>query len=95
MSRIAAFPDAAMDVDDLYWHDAADGRYRPAVLWTMLGTHTAPGPYGPPNGRRVRVLGITNHLVRDGKFGEGWSAWGEFNLLKQLLPPRQVEHLAR
>jgi len=90
MARIAAFPDAVMQIDDLYWNDDGDGRYRTAVLWTMLGTHTGPGPYGPPTGRRVRVLGITNHIVRDGRFVEEWSEWGEFNLLKQLALPLQT-----
>lgn len=89
MARIAAFPDAVMQIDDLYWNDEGDGRYRTAVLWTMLGTHTGPSPYGPPTGRRVRVLGITNHIVRDGRFVEEWSEWGEFNLLKQLTLPLQ------
>ena len=83
-----------MQIDDLYRNAAADGRYRTAALWT-LGNHTGPGPYVPPTGRRVRVPGITNHLVRDGKFAAGWSEWGEFNLLKQPLLPRQIERLAR
>lgn len=50
LARIAAFPDASMEIDDLYWNDDGGGRYRVAVLWTMLGTHTGPSIYGPPTG---------------------------------------------
>lgn len=87
LARIAMFPDATMHVDDLYWNDDGGGRYRTAVLWTMLGTHTGPGVYGPPTGRRVRVMGITQHRVRDGKFVEEWTEYSEFSLIKQLLLP--------
>ena len=87
LARIAAFPDAAMHIDDLYWNDDGGGRYRTAVLWTLVGTHTGPSRYGPPTGRRVRVMGITNHIVEGGKFVQEWTEWGEFNLLKQLYAP--------
>ncbi len=87
LARIAAFPDAAMQIDDLYWNDDGDGRYRVAVLWTMLGTHTGPSIYGPPTGHRVRVLGITQYHVAGGKFVQEWTEYGEFNLMKQLYAP--------
>jgi predicted ester cyclase len=89
LATLAAFPDATMHIDDLYWNDDGDGRYRTAVLWTLLGTHTGPGIYGPPTGKRVRVMGITQHRVRDGRFVEEWTEYGEFNLMKQLSPPMQ------
>ena len=91
LARIATFPDATMHIDDLYWNDDGDGRYRTAVLWTMLGTHTGPGVYGRPTGRRVRVMGITQHRVKDGKFVEEWTEYSEFSLIKQLLLPLEDE----
>ncbi len=87
LARIAAFPDASMIIDDLYWNDEGDGRYRVAVLWTMLGTHTGPSIYGPPTGRRVRVMGITHYEVVGGTFVQEWTEYGEFNMLKQLYSP--------
>jgi predicted ester cyclase len=87
LARVAAFPDAVMHIDDLYWNDDGDGRYRTAVLWSMVGTHTGPSIYGKPTGKRVRVLGITNHIVQDGQFVEEWTEYSEFNLIKQLLMP--------
>ena len=85
LARIAAFPDASMEIDDLYWNDDGGGRYRVAVLWTMLGTHTGPSIYGPPTGRRVRVMGITQYHVAHRKFTQEWTEYGEFNLMKQLF----------
>lgn len=90
LARIAAFPDAAMQIDDLYWNDDGGGNYRTAVLWTLLGTHTGPSIYGPPTGRRVRVMGITQHRVCGGKFIEEWTEYGEFNLMKQLAAPQPL-----
>lgn len=87
MARVAAFPDAAMHIDDLYWLDEGHGRYRVATLWTMTGTHTGPSIYGPPTGRRARVMGITHQIVVDGRYVEEWTEYGEFNLLKQLYAP--------
>lgn len=94
LARIAAFPDATMHIDDLYWNDDGEGRYRTAVLWTMLGTHDGPSVYGSPTGRRVRIMGITQHRVKDGKFVEEWTEYGEYNLMKQLLLPIEDEEPA-
>lgn len=88
LARVAAFPDAAIHIDDLYWNDDGNGRYRTAVLWSLIGTHLGPSVYGPPTGRRVRILGITNHIVENGRFIEEWTEYGEFNLLKQLYGPQ-------
>ena len=91
LARVAAFPDATVHIDDLYWNDDGEGRYRTAVLWTMLGTHEGPSVYGPPTGRRVRIMGITQHRVKGGKFVEEWTEFGEYNLIKQLMPPIEDE----
>jgi len=31
--------------------------------WTMQGTHYGPGWYGPPTGKRIRILGISHQIV--------------------------------
>ena len=91
LTTLAMFPDATVHIDDLYWNDDGDGRYRTAVLWTLLGTHMGPGTYGPPTGRRVHVMGITQHRVKNERFVEEWTEYGEFNLMKQLLLPMKDE----
>lgn len=86
LSRLAAFPDMRTIVDDIYAEpDPARGGWRVAVRWTQLGTHTGPGLYGPPTGRRVRIMGISHHwLGEDSLFREEYTEWGEFATLKQL-----------
>lgn len=86
LSRLAAFPDMRTIVDDVYMNPDPDhaGGWRVAVRWTQLGTHEGPGLYGRPTGRRVRMMGITHHIIRDGLFTEEYAEWGEFATLKQL-----------
>lgn len=87
LSLLAAFPDAALHVD--HFCALADGpdAYRAATRWTLLGTHEGRGLYGEPTGNRVRVMGISHHLVRDGKFVQEWTLFDEFALLKQIYTP--------
>ena len=87
LGLLGAFPDATLSVDHLYWMgDPARDEYRTAMRWTLIGTHGGPGPYGPPTGRQVRLMGITQHRIRDEKIVEEWAIYDEFALLKQLVP---------
>ncbi len=84
LSLLSAFPDLAVFTDEVFWNNDGEGRYRTSVRWTLLGTHQGPGPYGPPTGKRVRVIGITNNVIQEGRIVEEWTAMGEFALLKQI-----------
>ena len=84
LSVLAMFPDAAIYIDDLYWNGDEYGEYRTAVRWTLLGTHTGPGIYGEPTNRQIAMHGITQHLMRDGRFVEEWTLFNEMQVLQQL-----------
>lgn len=84
LGLLGAFPDAMMTVDHLYWLGNERDGYRTATRWILDGTHDGPGPYGPPTGKRARVLGITQHLIKGGRFVEEWTVFDEIALLKQL-----------
>ncbi len=84
LAMIAAFPDARMDVDHLYWVGNEREGYRVATRWTLIGTHDGPSPYGAPTGKPVNVMGITHHLIRDGRFVKEWTVFDELALLKQI-----------
>ncbi len=87
LSMLAAFPDASMSVDHVCWlHDGGDD-YRTSVRWTLQGTHEGPGVYGEPTGKRIRIVGITHHEIRDGKFVREWTCFDGFALLKQIYRP--------
>jgi predicted ester cyclase len=84
LSVLAMFPDAAMHIDDLFWNGNEREGYRTAVRWTLLGTHTGPGIYGEPTNRQISMRGITQHLVRSGRFIEEWTLFNELQVLQQL-----------
>ena len=84
LAFIAAFPDARMDVDHLYWVGDEREGYRVATRWTLLGTHEGPSAYGAPTGRPVEVMGVSHHLVKGGRFVKEWTVFDELALLKQL-----------
>ena len=85
LSMLAAFPDLALSVDDVYWMgNEADG-HLVATRWSAIGTHRGNGVYGPPTGRRVRIWGISQQLIRDGRIVQEWTLFNEFAVLQQLL----------
>lgn len=84
LSLLAAFPDAAMDVDHVYWNGNAQDGYRVAVRWTFHGHHRGYGIYGEPTGGPVRILGISHFLIRNGKVVEEWMMFDELSLFKQV-----------
>ncbi len=87
LSLMSAFPDLMMYVDHIVvLGDEAKG-FRVAVRWWMQGTHSGPGFYGPPSGKRVQLLGFTHFLLKDGRFVKEWTLFDEFALLKQIYWP--------
>lgn len=91
LAMLAAFPDARLTSDHICWLGNEQDGYRVAHRWTLQGTHEGPSAYGEPTGRRIRLLGITHYLVKDGKFVKESTVFDEFALLKQLYAPEPGE----
>ncbi|MGQ0603908.1 MAG: ester cyclase [Anaerolineales bacterium] len=87
LSFFAAFSDLALSIDHICWLGDERAGYRVAVRWTLQGTHQGPGVWGEPTGQRIRLIGITHHEVKQGKFVQEWMVFDEFSLLKQLYRP--------
>ncbi|MCP5098568.1 MAG: ester cyclase, partial [Chloroflexi bacterium] len=68
LSLLSPFPDLAVSVDHFCALQDGPNRYRTATRWTMMGTHTGPGIYGTPTGKQIRIMGVSHHLVENGKF---------------------------
>ncbi|GMR10557.1 MAG: ester cyclase [Anaerolineae bacterium] len=92
LSMLGMFPDAKMTIDHLYWNGSEVEGYRAAVRWSLVGTHSGPGIYGEPTGKRVRIMGISHHQVRGGEFVEEWTVFDEIALMKQLYAPDASAH---
>lgn len=87
LSLLSPFPDLAITFDHFCALQESEGRYRTATRWTMQGTHTGPGIYGRPTGKTIRIIGISHHVVENGRFIQEWTLFDEFALLKQLYRP--------
>jgi predicted ester cyclase len=88
LSLLSPFPDMALNVEHFCALGDGSDRYRTATRWTMMGTHTGPGIYGPPTGNQIKIMGISHHLVENGSFVQEWTVFDEFALLKQLYRPK-------
>lgn len=85
IQMLAMFPDLALEVEEIYWMGNEDEGYLTSTRWSAVATHRGHGPYGVPTGRIVRIWGITQHRILDGKIVEEWMMFNEFDLLQQIL----------
>lgn len=85
ISLISMFPDLALTIDEQYWMGNAAEGFTASTRWSAVGTHTGPGAYGKPTGRRIYMWGITQHVVKNGQITEEWMLFNEFEILAQLL----------
>jgi len=87
LSLLAPFPDLRMTPEHFcYISDDEDG-IRTATRWRMRGTHTGYGIYGEPTGQPIEILGVSHHLIQNGKIQREWTLFDEFELLKQIHRP--------
>jgi predicted ester cyclase len=84
LSMMAMFPDLALQVDDVYWMGNDQDGYMASVRWSISGTHRGWGIYGPPTGRPVRMWGISQHQIKDGKIAQEWMLFNEFAVMQQI-----------
>ena len=84
LSLLSPFPDLAIQRENFCYVGDEEAGYRAATRWTMRGTHTGYGIYGEPTGNRIRIIGMSHHLIKDGKVQGEWTLFDEFALLKQI-----------
>lgn len=88
LSLLSPFPDLAITVEHFTYVGDEQAGYRTATRWRMKGTHTGFGVYGEPTGNQIHILGVSHHLIKDGKIQNEWTLFDEFELLKQIHRPR-------
>ena len=84
LSVMAMFPDLAMQIDDIYWMGNNNDGYQVAVRWSLMGSHRGYGIYGTPTGRQVKMWGISQHQIKDGKINAEWMLFNEFAVMQQI-----------
>jgi hypothetical protein len=85
LSIMAMFPDLVLQVDDLYWMGNEKEGFLASVRWSVVGTHRGPGIYGSPTGRRVYMLGISQHRIKERRIVEEWMLFNEFEVMQQIF----------
>lgn len=81
----SAFPSAKFSIDHLIGLEEDRMPPRAAARWSLLGRHDGHGPFGPPTGAEVYVMGMTH--VEFGPRGVRFecSLYDEIAVWKQLL----------
>jgi len=87
LSLLSPFPDLAVTVEHYCQVGNPASGYRTATRWRMTGTHIGYGIYGEPTGNPIQIMGISHHLIADGKIQNEWTLFDEFALLKQIFRP--------
>lgn len=87
LALLAPFPDLRITLEHFCFLGDAGSGWRAASRWRMRGTHTGYGIYGEPSGNPIDILGISHHLIEDGKIQREWTLFDEFELLKQIHRP--------
>ena len=85
ISILAAFPDLALSIEDLYWMGNTKDGYLVSVRWGAVGTHKGNGSYGQPTNREVYLWGITQWEIKNNKIMKEWTGFNELAILMQIL----------
>jgi predicted ester cyclase len=84
MSLRAAFPDAEFRIDHQIGREDPMMPPRSALRWSLHGTHSGWGAFGPPTGAQVYVLGISH-----AEHGP-WGLRREFTLFDETAVWKQI-----
>ena len=86
---LAAIPDARISVDHFCDVEETDG-YIAAVRWTLDGTHSGDGLFGPPSGNPISILGISHFRFEGDRIVQEWTVWDEVAVLMQVHSPQNA-----
>ncbi|MEM1429071.1 MAG: ester cyclase [Pseudomonadota bacterium] len=81
----AAFPAAEVAVHHRIGRLDPEMPPRGAVRWSLTGRHDGPGPFGPPTGADVHVMGITHAEFGPRGLRREWTLIDETAIWKQIL----------
>ena len=82
---LASFPDAELTVHSAVVNRDPQMPIRIATRWSLQGTHSGFGHFGPPTGAPVYVMGITHAHITDQKVRSEWLLTDEVAIWKQIF----------
>ncbi|MEM6383640.1 MAG: nuclear transport factor 2 family protein [Pseudomonadota bacterium] len=81
----AAMPDAAFEIHHQIGRDDGDGfPARAAIRWSLTGKHEGYGPFGPPSGADIHIMGASH-----AEYGP-WGLRREFVLYDEVAIWKQI-----
>lgn len=90
MATLAEFPDRELLGEDVIWCDdperatPASDAYLSSHRLVCTATHTRPGVYGSPTGRRVAYRILADCAIRDDRVYDEWLVRDQSAILRQL-----------
>lgn len=81
----ATFPRAVFDIHHVMGRADAEMAPRAAVRWSLWGRHEAAGPFGPPTGAEVYIMGLTHAEFGPDGLRREWTLFDEIAVWKQIL----------
>mgnify|MGYP002622931752 FL=1 len=83
------FPDAEVQVDEVYWMGNDKDGYLTSERWSAEATHKGAALYGEPTNKPVQIWGITQHQVENGRIVAEWMLFNELDLMMQIEANRR------
>ncbi len=85
-----AFPDLAMQVDEVYWMGNDTDGWLISTRWSAEATHAGETDlYRTATGAHCQIWGITQWRVRNGRVEQEWQLFNELDLMMQIAKARQ------
>ena len=85
LGYLAAFPDASFTLESAIINREPGRAVRIALRWSVRGTHTGFGSFGPPSGAPVYILGLSHAQIVDERVRQEWIAIDEVVIWKQII----------
>ena len=90
LGDLASFPDAVLQIDSAIVNRDAGRPARVALRWSLRGTHSGFGHFGPPTGAPVYVMGLSHAQIVDGRIAAEWLLTDEVSIWKQILAYQKI-----
>lgn len=86
----AIMPDLVVSVDHVADIPYLGGARDVAVRWSLAGTHSGEGQYGPPSGGPIYILASSHFRIMNGRIRSEWTVFDELAVLRQVERNRLI-----
>lgn len=84
MATLAEFPDRQLYGEDVIWCDAGDDALLSSHRLYCVATHTGPGMYGAPTGRKLRYRIIADCYAKENQIRDEWLVRDQGAIVRQM-----------